>query len=116
MIYNTREFLRASGDLLIWAQIARWFNDRPAGRWYTLVEIQEDPAITLSGQELHWLLNGWLGDGILEQRVDSGRSLWRASPMMPSVGAIDHEEPPSERQLLGDLLNARLALGSVAGQ
>lgn len=105
MIYTPRSLLRSSSDLLIWAEIAAWWCDQPASRWWTLAEIE--PMAPLGIETLQRLLNGWAEMGWLESKQDSGRTMWRPTPQMPIV---EHRQQ-DDRQTWADMLSGRLSLG-----
>lgn len=90
MIVSPRQLLRMSADARLAADVLCWLNNRPRHDWHTIADAE--PHLPLNGEQLMRLWNQWVAEGWLEHKADAGRSMWRATPYMPTVKKSETDE------------------------
>ena len=104
MITKQHVMLRECNQLRQWAEVAEWFSTRPAGRWYSLEEIENSIPIRIPLASVQPLCQGWVEAGWLEMRLQPSGVLFRGAPTLPG------EESPWGR-LLGAMLELTREVG-----
>jgi hypothetical protein len=102
MITSLEVLVRSTSDLGTWADMMWWWNDRPAGRFYTLAECADDPTILLDIDELARLWNQWEREGWLETKREAGRIMYRPTDGFPIISEHDW----TNREAIGAFVTA----------
>ena len=102
VIVTPRIMLREMSALEHWADLCRWLNDQPSGRWYSPSTIE--PHVTVELPTLMHMLHAWEAMGWMESQTTSDGVLWRPTSDLPVISEI----PPNAAW--GWLMSARLAL------
>lgn len=83
VITKPRVMLREVTQLRQWAEVAEWFASRPAGRWYSLEEVENSIPIRITIASIQPLCMGWVEAGWLEMRSTTTGVAFRGSAGMP---------------------------------
>lgn len=80
MITTLRGMRRSMTDLAMWGEVADALLDLRTGQWATLADL--DPKISACILSVHPLLTEWERVGWVERKIDSGRTMWRATTQL----------------------------------